>query len=289
MLPNLIVIGAARSGTSSLYYYLAHHPEVTMSRRKELRFFGDRYSRWDRGVDWYEAQFDGADTPVRGEASPQYTRYPMRKQVPEQMCQVVPDARLIYLVRDPIERIVSAYVDAYSSRRARGAFAQAIRTKLGQQWLAESSYHHQLERFLAHYPREQILVIATEELRDHRRETLGAVFEFVGVDPTFESARFDILRNQSSELRRIEGPAWVTKRGMRPKSTGRIPWDVRARVKRALYAPWLLPVQRPELEPSVRRELVERFAPEMERFQALTGKRFEQWSIWSEAETLAKP
>jgi hypothetical protein len=70
----------------------------------------------------------------------------------------------------------------------------------------------------------------------------------------------------------------VTKR-LRPKSTGRIPWDVRARVKRALYASWLQPVQRPELEPSVRRELVERFAPEMERFHALTGKRFEQWSI----------
>jgi Sulfotransferase domain len=281
VLPNLIVIGARKSGTSSLYHYLACHPEVTMSRRKELRFFGDRYSRWDRGVDWYEAQFDGADTPVRGEASPAYTSYPVRRQVPEQMCQVVPDARLIYLVRDPIERIVSEYVDSYSEWRALGAFAQAIRTKVGQQWLAVSSYHQQLERFLAHYPQEQILVIATEELRDHRRETLGAVFEFVGVDPTFDSARFDVLRNQSSELRRIEGPAWVTKR-LRPKSTGRIPWDVRARVKRALYAPWLLPVQRPELEPSVRRELVERFAPEMERFHALTGKRFEQWSIWRE-------
>src|SRR4051812_36085465 len=99
MLPNLIIIGAARAGTTSLYHYLRSHPEIWMSPEKELYFFVEDHN-WKRGIEWYERHFP-AGTPVRGEASTFYTHFPIRPGVPERIAALLPSAKLIYLVRDP--------------------------------------------------------------------------------------------------------------------------------------------------------------------------------------------
>src|SRR4051794_39122806 len=87
-----------------------------MSTRKELDFFAGPGWNWERGCDWYEAQFRGAEAAkVRGESSPSYSMHPWVPGVPERVHAAIPDAKLIYLVRDPIERMVSQYAH-YSSR-----------------------------------------------------------------------------------------------------------------------------------------------------------------------------
>jgi hypothetical protein len=277
VLPNLIIIGAEKCGTSSLYFYLHQHPEITMSSEKELRFFSS-LPRWELGVEWYEAQFEGASTPVRGEASPQYTNYPRVPGVSQRMHAVIPEARLIYLVRDPIERIVSAYLGAYAAGREEGPLTRALRPLEGNPYVCDSSYHMQLEQFLRHYPSERILVISGEELARERRATLRAVFGFLGVDPSFDSPRFDEIRNPSSELRRIVGPRWMSM-NMRPKPIGRLPWRVRARARRILYGPFSRRVERPEMEPELRDEVAEHLKPDVNRLRRLTGRAFPEWSI----------
>jgi hypothetical protein len=108
-LPSLIVIGAQKCGTSSLHAYLDAHPEIAMSTPKELDFFGGPgFANWERGVDWYRAQFD-PEAPVRGESSPSYTAYPFVVGTPERIHALVPGAKLIYMVRDPIERLLSQW------------------------------------------------------------------------------------------------------------------------------------------------------------------------------------
>src|SRR5690606_18287453 len=95
-LPNLIVIGAQKCGTSGLHYHLSLHPQVSMSKPKELNFFiAER--NWPRGEAWYRRQFDPR-AKVRGESSPNYTAYPQHTGVPERMHSLVPDAKLIYIV-----------------------------------------------------------------------------------------------------------------------------------------------------------------------------------------------
>jgi len=107
-LPNLIVIGAQKCGTSGLHYYLSLHPEISVSRPKELNFFiAER--NWPRGVDWYRSHFD-PNAKVRSEASPNYTAYPQHLEVPERMHSVLPDAKLLYMVRDPLDRIAAHWV-----------------------------------------------------------------------------------------------------------------------------------------------------------------------------------
>src|SRR5689334_9595383 len=98
-LPNVIVIGGLKCGTTSLHHYLNLHPEIEMSRPKELNFFVEELN-WDLGPDWYAAHFN-ASAPVRGETSPHYTARPRYDGVAERMRATLDDARLIYMVRDP--------------------------------------------------------------------------------------------------------------------------------------------------------------------------------------------
>jgi hypothetical protein len=170
MLPNLVVIGARRCGTSSLYFYLGSHSEITMSREKELMFFVDP-ERWARGVGWYESCFAGASTPVRGEASPQYPNYPENPDAAERMHSVIPEAKLIYLVGDPIERILSHYVADYADGAEKRPLAEALMPVDTNKYVAGSSYHLQLEQYVHHYPADQIFVLSKERLSRERRST----------------------------------------------------------------------------------------------------------------------
>ena len=131
-LPNLLVIGAQKCGTTSLHGYLSLHPQVSMAKRKELDFFVRpedsivAIGNWHRGLDWYRAQFQGS-SPVLGEASPNYTGFPHFRGVPERAARVLPEAKLICMVRDPIERIVSHYMH----RRAAGVETRPLEQTLG--------------------------------------------------------------------------------------------------------------------------------------------------------------
>ena len=114
-LPTFLIIGAMKGGTTSLHRYLRQHPEVFMPARKELNFFLDEYTgppidppeerNWSRGIAWYKHQFaDVARERAVGEASANYSRYPTYPGVAESIAAVVPNVRLVYLVRNPIDR-----------------------------------------------------------------------------------------------------------------------------------------------------------------------------------------
>ena len=123
-LPNLIVIGAQKCGTSVLHYYLGLHPEVSMSKPKELNFFIEERN-WPRGVDWYAAT---STRTRRSAARPRRTTPPSRstRASPSGWHWVVPDAKLIYMVRDPLERIAAHWVHNYAKRREKGTLAETL-------------------------------------------------------------------------------------------------------------------------------------------------------------------
>jgi Sulfotransferase domain len=274
-LPNLIVIGAQKCGTSVLHYYLSLHPEVSMSRPKELNFFIEERN-WHRGLDWYKAHFD-AEATVRGEASPNYTAFPQHQGVPERMASVVPDAKLIYMVRDPLERIAAHWVHNYAKRREKGTLAETL-VHPNTSYVTRSKYAMQLEHFLAHYPKEQILVFQQSELRHKRMETLRQIFEFIGVDPDFNHPRFEQERHQTSDKTR------ATRLAVRLEKLGRS--------RRGRFIPsnfWLvlddrLPlrkaIKRPDVKASLPPETLAELRADGERLRELTGRDFSNWKIW---------
>jgi len=274
-LPNLIVVGAQKCGTSVLHYYLSLHPEVSMSKPKELNFFIEERN-WPRGVDWYKSQFD-PDARVRGEASPNYSAYPQHDGVPERMHGVVPGAKLIYMIRDPLERIAAHWVHNYAKRREKGTLAETL-VHPNTSYVTRSKYAMQLERFLAHYPTDQILVFQQSELRHQRTETLRTVFEFIGVDPDFTHPRFEQERHQTS------GKTRATRLAVRLEKMGR---GRRGRLFPQNF--WLvlddrLPLRRTIKRPNVRASLpadtLADLRADAERLRELTGRDFSNWSIW---------
>ena len=179
-LPGFIVIGAMKSGTSSLRDYLRGHPEVYIPPDEELHYFAEAIN-WKQGVDWYRARFaDAGDAIAVGEKSPTYTMHPEHPGVPERIHDLLPDVRLIYVVRHPIQRIKSHYVHQFGRGHEANPIRRAVRED--PRYLDTTRYAMQLQRYLDHFPREQILIVTSEGLKFDRRATVQRVYDFLGVD-----------------------------------------------------------------------------------------------------------
>lgn len=199
-----------KAGTTSLYHYLREHPHVFMPKVKELDFFVEQ-SNWSRGVGWYEEQFAGSgEARCVGEASTAYTKYPHFSGVPAHMASVVPAARLIYVVRDPIERIRSHY----EHRVALGAERKPIERALLENpiYVDYSRYASQIDQYLEHFAPEQLLVITAEALRNDRGAAVHRLYEFLGVDPAFVPASLDREFYRTGERRSYPPVVWSARR-----------------------------------------------------------------------------
>lgn len=282
MLPNLLVVGAMKSGTTSLHRYLSLHPQIFMSEDKEPAFFALE-KNWHRGVPWYSSLFE-TDKPIRGESSSDYTKFPAIGGVPERIHSVVPDIRLVYLVREPVERIVSHYIDAYSFGRVHKPIDDELTNFQGQHFVNCSRYYMQLERYLEYFEADRILVITSEELRAVRVATMRAVFEFLGVDPSFSSPAFKDVLYTAEEKRRHARLGYVflgiadkvRRSSLRPYLSPKFMAPIRTLNRRTAR-----PIPRPELDASLRRELVDYLRPDVERLRAFTGNPFAEWQAFA--------
>ncbi len=222
MLPTFMVIGAQKAGTSSLWSYLDGHPEVFVTADKEPKFFvAER--EFGRGTTWYESLFEGAEgAQARGECSTDYSVFPLYGGVPERIASVVPDIRLVYLMRDPIDRIRSAYAYALWS----GVESRPIEEALvyDARYLYQSQYALQIEQYLAYFSLSKILLVKSEDLRTRRADTLRRIFSFIGVDPELMPA------NIRTELNTAEGRT-------KPRAWTRKVGDVLVRHEQALRRP----------------------------------------------------
>ena len=192
--PTFLIVGAMKGGTTSLHAYMAEHPQVCMSRRKETDFFiaakrtaiaAKRTAKKDEA--WYRRQFRSApDAAAFGEASPNYTKRHLFAGVPEAIragCR--PGVKLIYVVRDPTLRAVSHWGHNVIMGREAGTAENlaAVCGRPDSNYVKTSRYAHQLEAYLDHWPLDDVLIVRSEELRADTAAKLRECFAFVGVDP----------------------------------------------------------------------------------------------------------
>lgn len=285
-----MVIGAQKCGTSALHYYLDLHPEVSMSTPKELSFFLDQGDfepgpyvaddekslvtgtrNWSRGVDWYAGHFDGG-ARIRGESTPGYTS-PWFPGVARRMAETVPDARLAYIVRDPVERAVSHYIHNRESGREWRSLEDAL-ARTDNVYVGRSSYATALRPFLERYPRDRVLVLRQEDLLHDRRETMRRVFAWAGVKD-FWDARMERERQPSGRKGRRHRLLDRVRRSRASAPFYRLPQDVKWVVERISYAKGS--AERPDLAPELRERVIERLEPEVAEFEQLTGLSFPDW------------
>jgi hypothetical protein len=204
-----LIIGAQRAGTTALYSWLRHHPAVVGPSWKEVNYFDRRYSR---GEAWYRGHFpnelrvrrvrSAGFEPVVLEATPGYLFHPL---APERVKELIPEARLVALVRNPVERAYSHYQHEVALGREPLSFEEAIDREdermegeidrmlddpayFSYAWwnytyLARGLYAEQLERWLATFPQEQLLVVPLDDLRARPEETYARVLAHVGAPP----------------------------------------------------------------------------------------------------------
>lgn len=284
-LPTFFVIGAARAGTTSLHYYLSLHPQIQMSATKEPHYFagppgalpygGPRVDR----LDDYRTLFDpGAQ--VRGEASPSYAAYPRRQGVPARIKELVPDARLIYLVRDPVDRTVSHYLHAVAVDGERRELAEAVSDfDAANLYLCASRYASQLEQYLPHFAADRILIVEQNDLRHARNDTMRKIFAFLEVDSSFESPGFATEYRGSDAGRRYPGwyRAAIDLAAKTPLTL--VPAPVRRRLRARVEGAVLPPQDDVTLDDPLRARLAEFFSPEIDRFGALTDLDITAWKL----------
>lgn len=207
MLPNFLIIGAQKSGTTSLFRYLETHPQVFGPHRKELDFFVEENGEWARGVSWYERQFDGAgDAIAIGEASPSYTKFPSYAGVPARIKSVLPDVRLIYIMRDPIERMRSNYLHGLAEGVEHRPIGEALLHD--SRYIDGTRYAMQLHRYGEHFDRSQFLLLTTEALNARPAETMARVLDFLGVDSSLRLHDLGVRHNAGSLKRRAPRAGW---------------------------------------------------------------------------------
>jgi len=210
VLPDFYVIGAAKSGTSSLYEYIIQHPSIQPAVTKETHFF-DRY--YDRGINWYRVCFPFKSHKfivknlnkkkfITGEATPRYIDHP---QAPKRIKELTPNAKFFVLLRNPIDRAYSQY-----NMNSRGdaetlSFEEAIKQETERtqgeykkmeddenyysrpyfkySYLERGIYVNKLQRWMKYFSKEQFLVIKSEDMLKKPNETYQQIVKFLNLAP----------------------------------------------------------------------------------------------------------
>ena len=281
--PELIIIGGLKCGTTSIHHYLGLHPEINMSKPKELNFFVEELN-WDLGLDWYEGRFDDR-FPVNGESSPHYTNRPRFNGVAERIRENCPDVHLLYMVRDPISRILSHWVHATGAGYETREFVETLSLP-DTSYIDRSMYWMQLQPYLELFDRDRIEVISQEELSRDREGTMRKAFTFLGVDPEFTSEQFDREWEKSSAKQ--EGRYQVMEKliklpGLRSldRNFDRLPESMRWMVEKVVHNPDKPPAPKPEIPDDLMETLKDRFRDDVASLTEWAGRDFEGWRDYS--------
>ncbi len=201
--PEFLVIGAMRAGTTTLHNYLASLPGLILPKMKETDFF-IASKNWSLGMSWYESLFASEGAAIPGEISPNYTKRDVFPEVPGNVASANPDVRLIYVVRDPVQRALSQYKHTW------GVAGLPEPSRLEGTWeerhiLATSRYAWQMEAWLEHFSLEQILVIDFRTLVSRPKLALRKISSHIGFPMPEAFQDFD-HHNSAQQVARM--PKW---------------------------------------------------------------------------------
>ena len=275
-LPDFAIIGAMKSGTSSIRAALDEHPESFCAR--ETHFFCENF---ERGTDWYLERFATAGDVRRiGEKTADYLYH---RDALDRMAQMLPGAQMIVMLRDPVDRAYSNYWHERRLDREKLSFRDAVaaepeRLANGQRhfaYLDMSRYLQQIERLCTLYPRGSVKVIIFEDFSEAPADSFSDVCRFLGIDDTVDPEALKVRHNQYMETKRRRLASLIRKNSVRdrlPKALRRRLWGNMFRA--AEYEP---------LDPALRRELAARFAEENAALARWLGIERMRWDAPSQS------
>ncbi|PPS44230.1 sulfotransferase [Chroococcidiopsis sp. TS-821] len=292
-MPNFLVIGAAKAGTTALYYYLKQHPQIYMSPEKEPKFFalegdkldfrgpGDRENICKSAITTIEAYrqlFKGVTNEIAiGEASPLYLYSPKAAQC---IKKYIPNAKLIAILRNPIERAYSGYImHVREGRETAKNFAEALQqeeTRIQNNWgwghyINVGFYYTQLKRYLELFDREQIRVYLYEDLKANPINLVQDIFRFLGIDDTFlpdTSLKYNVAGVPKNETIKA---AIKNFNAVKPAINFLLPDKVRHYVRSKIFE------KPPALPQDIRQNLIEVYRQDVLNLQNFLQRDLSHW------------
>lgn len=275
--PNLFVVGAAKSGTTSLWTHLDAHPDVFMSRPKEPHFFSRAKAPADQlvkdPVEYAGLFARGAAHRYRGDASPSYLWDP---DSPARIKEAVPAARIIISLRDPVERAYASYLGQIREGLDQRTFSDAVRAELADNdvdlaavpvpYVSRGYYDEQVRRYLDAFGDATLILLFDEFVADVRG-TMRCVFEWLGLDPapaeTLDTAPvYPFLAPRNAVVGKL-----VRLPGLRTAANTVLRGRLRVRLDRIAFS-----TKKPPLDPEARRLLRGVYAPHDARLRDLLGR-----------------
>jgi spore coat polysaccharide biosynthesis protein SpsF (cytidylyltransferase family) len=300
MLPNFIIVGAAKCGTTSLNEYLKQHPEVYMAPLKEPYFFSFMNEQptftgpYDYTLDKqlitdfevYKSLFDGVSKEKAiGECSNSYLFF---ENTPQRIKQYIPDGKIIIVLRNPIERTYSHYRQHVMLGHENLSFEEALqkeeeRKQLGWRWhyqyTAQSMYYEQVKRYYEIFDRNKIWIGFFENLKENPAAFMKDIFNFLEVNPDISNIKFE--RHNPSGIPKNKGllefatqPHWI-KEITRPFT----PRKLRAKISKILYNKSIDFNHVPKMKKETKEYLKNIFREDVKQLEKLIGRDLSLWNI----------
>lgn len=279
-MPDFLIIGAAKAGTTTLYESLTLHPAIYMPELKEPCFFSDE-DKWSLGIEWYRSLFAGASSEqFCGEASTNYTRWPHSADAAARIAENCGDVKLIYMLRHPVDRAYSHYGHRMR-KKVSMTFEEAIRTR--GDYLDCSRYMTQIERYLRFFGRDRFHFVFLEDLRERPADVVSSCVRFLGLEDV-ALPRFPVANTRSGFLAHRRATELFSR--VKSAPCGRLlaccaPGPLRSLAYRAVVRiNRLLPRQDPlpPMRPETRAQLLETFAPEVRRLEQFLERSLPGWA-----------
>lgn len=268
MLPSFIIIGTMKAGTTSLFKYLESNPEIGGSLVKETDFFIEK-KNFGKGTDWYSSLFP--DSPHKAfEASPNYTKRHLHPGVPKRLSALLPHVKLIYVVRDPVARIISHYIHSVAAGLECRDLSEAIQDPQSN-YIQTSRYYYQISAFLDYFDHNRIHVVQSERLGKNPEFELSKIARFLDIPDSFDKKTI-VERHHSSDNKRR--PSVVEFKMLRLST--RPTWK---RLVRFALQPMRRPFVYPKLEAQDSELLKSHLQEDINMFRRFAKMDFEDWTV----------
>jgi hypothetical protein len=284
--PNLILLGAQKSGTTAVYNWLSQHPDIFgNAAMKDFPFFC-RPDYYDHGLDWFSRHF-------KGHAGQRYILHGyvhylfLGDEVAQRLFRYNPELKLLVLLRNPVERAFSGFLQARKTgdelterfeealQADRQGKLLTLRERVDRSYLSHGLYSNQLEQYLRYFPKSQIKVILYDKICASPKESCSEIFRFLRLDQGFEPK---FTKKNAYGKTRFSGIESLIRKGVRSSSLRNIlPLSMRSKIRDGLRALNTTAADKPEMEPETLKMLHDYYADEIDSLEKLTGLSLENW------------
>lgn len=287
MLPNFIIVGAPKAGTTSLYHYLSEHPQVFMSNPKEVNFFsreeieeqGLYYNDFKvKNLDEYKKLFtDAENAKAIGEGSVSYLFYP---NTPRKIKDILPDAKIIMLLREPVERGYSHYLMDYRLGLVSLSYDEIVKKSTHhkhahlyyQQYVELGLYYEQVKRYLDLFGSEQVKIYFQEDLRQDTEKIILNLYDFLEIDrsvmPNIEREHNAFSMPKSNLVHRLYSSYFIRTIFSFIFSDG-----IKEKIKNTFFET----KKKPKLDETLKQQLLEIYRPDIQKLEQLIGRDLSDW------------